>query len=134
MFIAFLVLKYKPQSEFFVDTADTCTSVRGFENASPLFHVFLATVGTIDQPAFLLFMKRPRAVGISFNFMQDCGGTQVTSYQHNPYHMNFTYKLFVVQICNELVPFMTFVCVSSIFELTRFAIIDNFDCVIRQLM
>ena len=46
--------------------------------------------------------------------------TQVTSY---PYHLNFTHKLFVVQICQKLVTFMTFVCVSSIFEAPRFALI-----------
>ena len=68
-------------------------------------------------------------IKISCDFMQNRRGFSDDVIQAQPLRNNFTNQRFIVtiQICNELVCFMTaksFVSVSNIFEATRFAIID----------
>ena len=75
-------------------------------------------------------MKRPRAVGISFDFMQNDHGYSHDAKPLQTLPNNSANQWLVVSIkyCNELVSLMTAKpseCVSSIFEATRMiAILD----------
>ena len=69
------------------------------------------------------------AIRISCDFMQNCHGFSDDVIPAQPLQNSFTTQRFVItiQIFNELVCFMSaksFVCLSNIFEATRFAIFD----------